>query len=73
MLITKVEILSLSLQWLDKNKSAHFMGKAMSVRSVAALLAYGSIWLLMEQLNVSFKTMYTFAGRGQKRGNDLLD
>ena len=53
---------SLTLQWLDKNKSAHFMGKIMSVKAVAALLAYGSIWLLIEQLGMSFQSMYVLAG-----------
>ena len=53
---------SLTLQWLDKKKSAQFMGKVLSVRAVAALLAYGSIWLLMDQFKVSYTTMYMLAG-----------
>ncbi len=53
---------SLTLQWLDKKKTAHFMGRVLSVRAVAALLAYGSIWLLMDQLGVEFKQMYLLAG-----------
>ena len=53
---------SLTLQWLDKSKSASFMGRAMAVKSVAALLAYGGIWLLMDQLNVGYQFMYLLAG-----------
>ncbi len=53
---------SLTLQWLDKSKSASFMGRAMAVKSVAALLAYGGIWLLMDQMNVGYQFMYLLAG-----------
>ncbi|WP_226990312.1 MFS transporter [Paraglaciecola mesophila] len=53
---------SLTLQWLDKDKSAHFMGQQLAVKSFASLLAYGAIWLLMEWLGISYVTMYTLAG-----------
>ena len=53
---------SLTLQWLDKDKAAHFMGKQLAVKSFASLLAYGSIWLLMEYLGISYTTMYMLAG-----------
>jgi hypothetical protein len=53
---------SLTLQFLPKSEAAHFMGRALAVKAVASLLAYGSIWLLMSQLEVSFKTMYLLAG-----------
>ncbi|MEM5498571.1 MFS transporter [Paraglaciecola mesophila] len=53
---------SLTLQWLDKDKSAHFMGQQLAVKSFSSLLAYGAIWLLMEWLGISYVTMYTLAG-----------
>jgi hypothetical protein len=53
---------SLTLQWLDKDKAAHFMGKQLAVKSFASLLAYGSIWLLMEWLEISYLSMYMLAG-----------
>ena len=53
---------SLTLQFLPKNETAHFMGLAMAVKAVASLLAYGTIWLLMSQMDVSFKAMYMLAG-----------
>jgi hypothetical protein len=53
---------SLTLQWLDKDKAAHFMGKQLAVKSFASLLAYGSIWMCMEWFNVSYTTMYMLAG-----------
>jgi predicted MFS family arabinose efflux permease len=53
---------SLTLQWLPRQDTAHFMGRVLAVRAVASLLAYGSIWLLMDQLGVSFQHMYLLAG-----------
>lgn len=53
---------SLTLQWLPKQDTAHFMGKVLSVKAVASLLAYGSIWLLMEQLGWPYEHMYLLAG-----------
>lgn len=53
---------SLTLQWLDKDKAAHFMGKQLAVKSFASLLAYGSIWVLMEWFGVSYTAMYMLAG-----------
>jgi hypothetical protein len=53
---------SLTLQWLSKDKSAQFMGKQLAVKSFASLLAYGSIWLLMECFGLTYKSMYMLAG-----------
>jgi len=53
---------SLTLQFLPHGETAHFMGRALAVRSVASLLAYGSIWLLMGQLEISYTAMYILAG-----------
>lgn len=53
---------SLTLQWLDKDKTAHFMGKQLSVKSFASLFAYGAIWILMEFFGISYNAMYMLAG-----------
>lgn len=53
---------SLTLQWLDKDKTAHFMGQQLAVKSFASLLAYGSIWILMEWVGISYQWMYMLAG-----------
>jgi hypothetical protein len=53
---------SLTLQWLPKAETAQFMGRVLAVKGVAALIAYGSIWLLMEGLGLEFKHMYLLAG-----------
>ena len=53
---------SLTLQWIDKNKTAHFMGKLLSVKSAAALLVYSVIWVLMDQLAWSYQSTYLLFG-----------
>lgn len=53
---------SLTLQWLPKADTAHFMGRVLAVKGVAALLAYGSIWLLMGQLQWQYQHVYLLAG-----------
>jgi len=53
---------SLTLQWVEKSQTAHFMGKVLSVKAVASLLAYGGVWILMDYFNVSYKITYLFFG-----------
>ncbi|NMH65402.1 MFS transporter [Shewanella salipaludis] len=53
---------SLTLQWVDKDKTAGFMGKALAWRSAAALLGYGSIWLVMSWLKLDYVWMYALIG-----------
>ncbi|MFC3122254.1 MFS transporter [Agaribacter flavus] len=53
---------SLTLQWLHKDKTAHFMGQQLAVKSFASLFAYGSIWLLMEWFGIDYTAMYMLAG-----------
>ena len=56
---------SLTLQWIDKKNTPHFLGKILSVRSMASLLAYASIWVLMDFFNISYQTTYlAFGGLG---------
>lgn len=53
---------SLTLQWIDKDKSAHFMGRMLSVKAAASLLAFSSIWLLMEQFSWGYQATYALFG-----------
>ncbi|WP_428822998.1 MFS transporter [Enterovibrio baiacu] len=53
---------SLTLQWVDKDKSAHFMGRVLAWKGAASLIAYGTVWLLMEWLAVSYNTVYMIFG-----------
>lgn len=53
---------SLTLQWIDKDNSAHFMGKMLSMKSIASLLAFSSVWLLMEYFDWTYQSVYTLFG-----------
>ncbi|MFB2778042.1 MFS transporter [Shewanella mangrovisoli] len=53
---------SLTLQWVDKQDTAAFMGKALAWRSAAALVGYGSIWLVMTWQKLDYWHMYLIIG-----------
>lgn len=53
---------SLTLQWVHKDKTAHFMGRMLSVKAAASLLAFSSIWLLMEKFTWSYQATYALFG-----------
>jgi len=53
---------SLTLQWIDKEKTAHFMGRMLSVKAMGSLLAFSSIWLMMEQFSWSYQATYALFG-----------
>ena len=53
---------SLTLQWLDKKDSAHFMGKQLAVKGFASIFAYSMIWILMEWSGFSYMSVYMLAG-----------
>lgn len=53
---------SLSLQWVNKENTPHFLGRMLSVKSIASLLAFSSIWVLMEHFTWSYQATYAFFG-----------
>lgn len=53
---------SLTLQWIKKDQTAHFMGRLLSAKSAASLLAFSSVWLLMEYFTWSYQATYTLFG-----------
>jgi len=53
---------SLTLQWIDKDKTAHFMGRMLSVKAIASLLAFSSIWILMEKFSWNYQITYALFG-----------
>ncbi|MCL1049617.1 MFS transporter [Shewanella abyssi] len=53
---------SLTLQWVEKKNTAAFLGKALAWRSAAALIGYGSIWLIMTWLKLDYQWMYAIIG-----------
>lgn len=53
---------SLTLQWIKKEDTAHFLGRALSAKSIASLLAFSSIWLLMEYFQWDYQNTYLLFG-----------
>jgi len=53
---------SLTLQWVNKTESAQFMGSQLASRSIASLIAFVSVWLLMEKFQVSYNSTYVTFG-----------
>ncbi len=53
---------SLSLQWLSKKEAPEFLGKIIAARAAASIVAFSSVWLLFEYLNVDYQWIYVFGG-----------
>lgn len=54
--------MSLSLQWLSKERAPRAMGWQLSAKSVAAIIAYGSLWLILELFTVPYAWLYAVGG-----------
>ena len=54
--------ISLSLQWVDKDKTAEFLGKVIAVRSAASIATFALIWLLFTQLHLDYVWIYMVGG-----------
>lgn len=53
---------SLILQWTDKKNGPEVMGKIVSARSVAALLSFALIYLMLDTFKVDLKWIYLIGG-----------
>lgn len=53
---------SLTLQWIEKDQAAHFMGKALAVKAAASILVFASTWVMFEFFNVSYQLVYIVFG-----------
>ncbi len=54
--------ISLSLQWVDKDKTAEFLGKVIAARSAASIVAFALVWLLFKQFHLDFVWVYMVGG-----------
>lgn len=54
--------MSLSLQWFDKEEAPKAMGRQVSARSLASLLAYALLWLFLEIVGLDFPWLFALAG-----------
>ncbi|MFK5949070.1 MAG: MFS transporter [Methylococcales bacterium] len=53
---------SLTLQWLDKQETPHFLGRSMAVKAFASLSAYALIWICMDYFQIDYQWMYFVGG-----------
>ncbi|TLU66792.1 MFS transporter [Thalassotalea litorea] len=53
---------SLSLQWFSKQEAPAKLGKLLSIKSIAALVVYGFIYIAFEYLSMPFATAYLILG-----------
>jgi len=53
---------SLTLQWIDKSRSAAFMGRLIGIGSAASLVIYGISWLLLELAGLPMEWVYVIGG-----------
>jgi MFS family permease len=53
---------SLALQWTSTEQAPEVLGRLSSVSSIAALAAYGGVWIAMEWLAVEYRWLYLAAG-----------
>ena len=53
---------SLTLQWIEKERAPEVMGRLSSASSIAALLAFATVWAGIEWLGLGFVSLYVLAG-----------
>ncbi|WNC67833.1 MFS transporter [Thalassotalea nanhaiensis] len=53
---------SLSLQWFSKDEAPEKLGKLISIKSIAALVVYGFIWLAFSYFSMEFVNAYVILG-----------
>lgn len=53
---------SLTLQWLDGEKTAEFLGRSLAYKAIASLAAYALIWVAMGYLGLDYIWVYACVG-----------
>lgn len=53
---------SLTLQWIEKAETPHFMGRALAVKAAASILVFSTTWLLMSYFEISYQAIYLLFG-----------
>ena len=53
---------SLALQWLEKDEAAHWLGRIVSVASLASIVAFGIVYVGLDLGRLSFAWIYAIGG-----------
>ncbi len=54
--------ISLSLQWIDKERAPETLGRLIAVGSFTSILTFGLIWLAFDQIGLDFRWVYLLGG-----------
>ena len=53
---------SLTLQWINKEKTAEFLGRVIATRSAASIIAFALVWMMFEQFDIEYLWIYMIGG-----------
>ena len=53
---------SLTLQWVNKEKTAEFLGRVIATRSAASIIAFALVWVMFEQFDIEYLWIYMIGG-----------
>jgi hypothetical protein len=53
---------SLTLQWVEKQRAPHFLGRALAVKSAASILVFAGTWAMIELLGAPYQLIYLLFG-----------
>ena len=53
---------SLTLQWIDKDKTAEFLGRVIATRSAASIAAFSLAWIMFEIFDIEYLWIYSVGG-----------
>ena len=53
---------SLTLQWINKEKTAEFLGRVIATRSAASIIAFALVWIMFEQFDIEYLWIYMIGG-----------
>lgn len=53
---------SLSLQWIEKERTAEILGRIIAVGAFTSIVAFGAIWTAFDMASLDFVTVYVLGG-----------
>ena len=53
---------SLTLQWINKEKTAEFLGRVIATRSAASIIAFALVWIMFEKFDIEYLWIYMIGG-----------
>ena len=54
--------MSLTLQWVPKDKTPENIGKQVSAKAISSLVAFGMVWISLEIFHLDYRSIYMIGG-----------